>query len=203
MHALALRVVGGTDVASAVETSDTELLQATARGSQKAYSQILKRHYAVVYRVVWRMMAGHVDAQDITQEAFLRLWNQPGQLREAGALRGWLIRVATNLVNDRFRTPVTVSVDDQMDLADERGSAEQALQQKQLAQKIDAAVAALPERQRLAITLVQFEHMSNISASEIMEITVDALESLLARARRGLKQHLAGEWQALHTSARG
>ncbi len=194
MHALSLRVVGGTTVADGGDTADAALLLAAARGHQQAFAQLMRRHYQVVYRVVWRMLAGHADAEDITQEAFMRLWRNPQQVREAGALRGWLIRVASNLVNDRFRGAMTLPVDEALEIADDRQGAHDALQRHQLSGQINAAIAALPDRQRLAITLVQFEHMSNIAAAAIMEITVDALESLLARARKTLKQSLAGTW---------
>jgi RNA polymerase sigma-70 factor, ECF subfamily len=197
MHTLSLRVVGGTAVADGGETADAVLLIAAARGQHQAFAQLMRRHYQIVYRVVWRMLGGHVDAEDITQEAFMRLWRNPQQVREATALRGWLIRVASNLVNDRFRKGTTLSVDDALEVADDRRGAHESLQQRELSHQIDAAIAALPDRQRLAITLVQFEHMSNIAAAAIMEITVDALESLLARARKSLKQSLAGAWQEM------
>lgn len=62
---------------------------------------------------------------------------------------------------------------------------------------IDAAVAGLPERQKLAMTLVHFEQMTNIAAAAIMDVSVDALESLLARARRSLKERLAPDKSTL------
>ncbi len=195
MTALALHLAGGTDIDSSHESADARLLDAASRGDQNAFSQLVKRHYPVVYRVVWRMMSGHVDAQDVTQEAFLRLWNNPGQLREAHALRGWLIRVATNLVNDRFRAKPMVMLDDANEPQDSRAIAPQQLEKARVSQRMDRAIACLPDRQRLALTLVHFEQFSNIKAAEVMELSVGALESLLSRARRALKQDLTGEWQ--------
>jgi RNA polymerase sigma-70 factor, ECF subfamily len=78
--------------------SDAELLAAAAVQNQQAFAEIMSRYYEVVFRIAWRQSAGHVDAEDVAQEAFMKLWRNPSQLRDAGALKGWLIRVATNLV---------------------------------------------------------------------------------------------------------
>ena len=111
-------VTGGSEVASLVLTGemrhtqrnvywqslgDAELLAAASGGNQHAFAVLVSRHYQAVFRVAWRLSAGHVDAEDVTQEAFLKLWRNPGQLREAGALKGWLMRVASNMVMDRYR----------------------------------------------------------------------------------------------------
>ncbi len=84
-------------------------------------------------------------------------------------------------------------IDENFEVADGRDSAEETLDRSRAVATIDAAVAGLPERQRLALTLVHFEQMTNIAAAAIMEVSVDALESLLARARRSLKQRLAAD----------
>jgi RNA polymerase sigma-70 factor, ECF subfamily len=195
MVALAIRLVGGTDSNEDASTTDASLLAAASRRDQGAFARLVNRHYQTVYRVVWRMVNGHADAEDLTQEAFLRLWQNPQQLREAGALRGWLIRVATNLAADRFKAAKTVDLEHAGEVGDGQPDATRLMQRTEVRGRIDAAIANLPERQRLALTLVQFEQMSNIAAAEIMDLTVDALESLLARARRGIKQQLSGEWK--------
>lgn len=192
---MALKLAGGTDSQSDASMTDASLLAAAARQDQSAFSRLVSRHYQTVYRVVWRMVNGHTDAEDLTQEAFLRLWQNPQQLREAGALRGWLIRVATNLATDRFRGAKTIALDNADDVNDGKPDAEQTIQRTEVRSRIDQAIASLPERQRLALTLVQFEQMSNTEAAAVMELTVDALESLLARARRNIKQQLSGEWK--------
>lgn len=183
----------GTASAGLDQPSDADLLARAGARDQTAFALLVDRHFPVVHRVVWRMMSGHADAEDIAQEAFLRLWRDPSQVREAGALRGWLIRVANNLVMDRFRTKPMQEIDEGFEIADGRESAEETLDRSRAVATIDAAVAGLPERQRLALTLVHFEQMTNIAAAAIMEVSVDALESLLARARRSLKQRLAAD----------
>ena len=100
---LAFRDLHGEAGNTWAAASDAALLDAATRRIQPAFSVLVSRYYKDVYRVVWRLSAGHADAQDITQEAFMRLWAKPDQLREAQALKGWLMRVASNMVMDRFR----------------------------------------------------------------------------------------------------
>jgi RNA polymerase sigma-70 factor, ECF subfamily len=203
MSALALRLAGGLDTGAAEPDADARLLAAAAVGDQSAFARLVERHYPVVYRVVQRVMNGHTDAEDVTQEAFLRLWRNPTQLREAGATRGWLVRVASNLAMDAYRRKRPAHLDEAADVADGSAAGEQRLDQNTVAARMHQAIAALPERQRLALTLVQFEHMSNAAAAQVLEISVEALESLLARARRSLKQDLAGEWRTMLAALAG
>jgi RNA polymerase sigma-70 factor, ECF subfamily len=182
----------GENVSSEVENgSDAALLAAATRRDTQAYATLVARYQQQVYRVVWRLSNGHADTEDMTQEVFLRLWRNPGQLREAGALKGWLMRVASNLVMDRYRAKPMQDIETAQHVDDGRPSAEDELARNWTARRIDTAVAALPDRQKLAMTLVHFEQQGNIKAASIMGVSVDALESLLARARRSLKLALA------------
>jgi RNA polymerase sigma-70 factor, ECF subfamily len=199
MIALALHLAGGTDVDRSEEHADAHLLRAAARRDPEAFTQLVKRHYPVVYRVVWRLMNGRGEAEDLTQEAFLRFWNNPAQIREPAALRGWLIRVASNLAIDGSKNR-RLQIGEATEIVDPKPLVQVSMEREHVAARIDQAIARLPERQKLAITLVQFEQFSNIKAAEVMQVSVDALESLLARARRALKQDLQGEWQDLLSS---
>ena len=182
--------------------TDAELLAASGERNQQAFAVLVQRYHAPVYRVAWRLNGGHVDTDDIAQETFLKLWNNPGQLREAAALKGWLMRVASNLVMDRYRRRPMLELEHAEHVADQAMTAPATLDQSYVTKVIDAAIASLPDRQKLALALVHFEHMTNIAAAAAMEISVDALESLLARARRGLKEKLgAGGRQLLATLA--
>jgi RNA polymerase sigma-70 factor, ECF subfamily len=172
--------------------SDSDLLTAVATRNQKAFAAIMARYYQPVYRVAWRLSAGHVDAQDVAQEAFLKLWNNPAQIREAGAMKSWLMRVASNLVMDRYRQKPMQELETADAVIDQAPSAVTTIDQKRIAQTIDAAIADLPDRQKQALVFVHFEHMTNIVAAATMDVSVDALESLLSRARRSLKEKLAG-----------
>jgi RNA polymerase sigma-70 factor (ECF subfamily) len=172
-------------------------LAASARRDHRAFRALVDRYYATVYRVVWRMTGGGAHAEDITQEAFLKLWSNPSQIREAGALKGWLMRVASNLAMDGFRARPTQALEAASEVSDGRPDAEEVQIRSWAARRVDGAIAKLPERQRLALTLVHFEQMSNGAAAAVLEVSVDALESLLARARRSLKEELAADRESL------
>lgn len=177
--------------------ADVALLAATADGDRKAFEAIVERHHGVVYRVAWRMTAGHADTEDIVQETFLRLWNNPVQVRHGVALRAWLIRVATNLAIDRTRRKPTTDIDAIPEPEDDAPDALDQVIGQGSVNEVDAAIAGLPDRQRLALVLVHFENMSNIEAARAMDVSVEAIESLLARARRALKAALSGRWRDL------
>jgi RNA polymerase sigma-70 factor, ECF subfamily len=190
------------DVASLVlsglhHESDADLLAAAVKRDAKAFGRLVARYHGLVYRVVWHQTKGHAESEDIAQEAFLRLWNNPAQIREAAALKGWLTRVAHNLAMDWFRKRPAQLTEEQGELSDDRPGVERRLQQDWAGARITRAVHGLPDRQRLAVTLVHFEHCSQADAAAVMELSVDAFESLLARARRALKEHLANDRQDL------
>ena len=187
---LAIREVKNEAVPDWPSASDAALLEAATRRNQQAFAVLVGRYYKDVFRVTWRLNGGHTDADDVAQEAFMRLWANPGQIREAKALKGWLLRVASNLLMDRYRQKPMLEIEAADDVADGAMSAESQTDFAWVSRTIDHAIADLPERQKLALTLVHFEQMSNIAAAATMEVSVDALESLLARARRGLKENL-------------
>lgn len=177
--------------------SDAELTTAVCSQNQPAFSALISRHYQAVYRVAWRACRNDADSEDVTQEAFLKLWKNPSQLRDGNAVKGWLMRVASNLIMDKFRQKPMQELEDAAHVADVSMPADAVLDRSQVTARIDAVVANLPERQRLALTMVHFEHLTNIAAAAAMEISVDALESLLARARRSLKTILADDGKLL------
>lgn len=177
--------------------TDAELTEAVCAQNQQAFTVLISRHYQAVYRVAWRSCRNDADSEDVTQEAFLKLWNNPSQLRDGNAVKGWLMRVASNLVMDKFRQKPMQDIEAALHIADQALPADAKLDRTQVAARIDTEIANLPERQRLALTMVHFEHLTNIAAAAAMEISVDALESLLARARRALKTNLAADGRFL------
>jgi RNA polymerase sigma-70 factor, ECF subfamily len=177
--------------------SDADLLHAAAQRDAKAFGSLVAKYHLLVYRVVWRLTNGSAEAEDIAQEAFLKLWNNPAQVRDASALRGWLMRVAHNLAMDWFRRKPDRDIDAVEEISDNRPGAEDRMSSDWVAKRIDKAVSDLPERQKQALILAHFEQLPQAEAAAIMELSVDAFESLLARARRALKEQLKADREDL------
>jgi RNA polymerase sigma-70 factor, ECF subfamily len=138
------------------------------------------------------------DAEEIAQEAFLRVWTKAPNWRSAegdfpaARFTTWLYRVVVNLGIDRKRRPAMNALEAAGDPVDPADSALRTLEKAQLSDRVAAAVAALPERQRTALTLCFYEGLSNREAADILALSPGAVESLLVRARRSLREALAG-----------
>ena len=150
----------------------------------------------VVWRVAFRLLKDRQEAEDVTQETFLRAWKMLPDWEDRAKFSTWACTVAVNLCRDRLKKKKPVLMDELPEHTDTALRPDQALHQKQASGRITAMVDALPERQREALTLCAFEGMGNIEAAGAMGISVEALESLLARARRKLREDLAQEQEA-------
>lgn len=167
------------------------LQAALAAGDRRAFERVVRQHYDRVYRIAWRMLGGAADAEDVAQEAFVRLWQGAHRLREAGSLRAWLAKVASNLAVDRLRRRRPEVSGEVPEVADPAEGPERQAERRATAAVVDAAIAALPERQRIAIVLTYYEELANAEVAGVLEVSIEAVESLLARARRTLKERLA------------
>ena len=176
------------DAAGAAEA--VELVAALAAGDDAAFAKAVEAHYTLVYRIAWRMLGGPGEAEDVAQETFLRLWRSAGDLREARSLRPWLARVASNLAIDRMRRRRPDMSSELPDLADPADGPERHAERQAASRIVDAAIASLPERQRTAIVLTYYEELPNADVAEALGVSIEAVESLLARARRKLKECL-------------
>ena len=172
--------------------SDAELLGRYAAGDQAAARALTFRHAPRVLALARRMLGDPTEAEDVTQEAMLRMWKiAPVWRADEAALGTWLYRVASNLCVDRLRRRREVTLDAAPETADETPGALSRLEARDRAGALDAALALLPDRQRLAIVLRHLEERPNPEIAAILETSVEAVESLLARARRELAARLA------------
>jgi RNA polymerase sigma-70 factor (ECF subfamily) len=180
------------------DATDEELMMRIGNGDRVAFGDLVRRHLDRAVAVAQRVTGSRGDAEEVAQEAFLRVWTKAPQWRAAdGDFRGarfttWLYRVVVNLGIDRRRRPSASPLEAAGDPADPTDSALQSMEKAQLSAQVAAAVATLPERQRAALTLCFYEGLSNREAAEILDLTPGAIESLLVRARRSLRQALAG-----------
>ena len=170
--------------------NDAALMQEVANGNASASRKIADQYLDGSYRLAVRILGDVSLAEDVAQEAFVKLWKQAPTWQAKAQIKTWLHRVTHNLCIDYLRKQNRYSNDEIPDVEDPGPSVLQLQAQRQLGDKVLDALQKLPDRQRIAISLVHFEECGNIEAAAIMEISIDALESLLARGRRKLKELL-------------
>ncbi|MBD3649466.1 MAG: sigma-70 family RNA polymerase sigma factor [Pseudomonadales bacterium] len=157
-------------------------------GDKRAYRQLLDQQLPSVSRYVMRMTGSNHEAEDIIQEVFLRLWTNAGRFdSEKAKLTTWLHNIAHNLCIDHFRKAGRLVGEEFMVERESCERPETDLLDRSSASRVRDALMKIPERQRSAIVMCHFQELSNKDAASVMEVSVDALESLLARGRRNLK----------------
>ncbi len=181
---------GGDDGAA----EDAALLAAYARGDAGAARRLAERLVPRLLGWTSRLLGDADEAEDVVQETMLRLWKAAPRWRADGGARidTWAFRVARNLVIDRHRrrARVEVGLDGRPEAEDPAPGALAGLVQADRRAALEAALAALPERQRAAVMLRDIEGFSNPEVAEVLGVSVEAVESLLARGRRALRRLL-------------
>lgn len=173
-----------------VESDDALMAQVAGRSSG-AFRQLAARHGRLPFQIGWRMLGDATEAEDIAQEALLRLWDHAGRWKAGGpGVAAWLKRVAMNLCLDRLRRRKFGSDEEAPERADDSPLADALLDEDRMADIIKAAMGALPDRQRAAIVLTYYEELTNMAAAQAMDMNIKAFESLLLRARAGLRNSL-------------
>lgn len=171
---------------------DEALLQQVARGDPAAARALVARKLPRLLSLAGRMLGDTAEAEDVAQEAFLRVWKQAPRWRADGAARfdTWLHRVALNLCYDRLRRRREQATADPPERADEGPAPDRGLEAQDVGRRVAAALQGLPDRQREAIVLCHYQELGNIEAAAVMGVSVEALESLLGRGRRALRAAL-------------
>ena len=190
------------------EDSDDALMRRAGSGDKAAFALLVRRHLARATALAQRITGNRSDAEEIVQEAFLRCWQKapewrpverPANDRAANDRGGdgataqfgtWLYRVLVNLCLDRRRRPQPVGIEAAETVADNAADGFDETARGETSRRVQAAMAQLPERQRAALALCYFEGLGNIEAAAMLDISIGALESLLVRARRALRDAL-------------
>ena len=175
---------------SSVPESDAALLRRIKNGEAEASRLLIDQHLDRIVAYGYRMLGDAAEAEDVAQETFLRLWRNIDKWRAEAPLIFWLQRVAYNLCIDRLRKKTPVALDQIAEPIDLNENPAAEVHQTELSLSINRAIAMLPDRQKAAIVFCHQEELSNIETAAIMEISVEAVESLLSRGRRALRKSL-------------
>lgn len=168
--------------------TDEELMTAICAGDNSAYEAIVRRHLKPVSQYAWRMLGNRRDVEDIAQDTFLKVWIKAASWQPAKArLSTWIHRIAHNLCIDHLRKRREELADEEA--VQDAGPLDEVAADSETA-RLREALGQLPQTQRSAISLCHYQGFSNKEAAVIMDVSVQALESLLARGKRSLRKAL-------------
>ncbi|NEW91957.1 RNA polymerase sigma factor [Rhodopseudomonas sp. BR0M22] len=173
------------------DDSDEALMLDVVARRQQAFRVLMARHMPRAIRIAQRIVRDAAEADDIGQEAFLRVWNKASSFDPSIArFSTWLYRIVLNLSFDRTRKPRHAPIEDAAEVAAGDPAPVETLIAAQQQRLLEAALAELPERQRGAIALFHMEGLSGEEAARAMNLSPKAFESLLGRARLALKKEV-------------
>ena len=175
----------------AAENDDAVMARIAGRDAL-AFSRVVEAQVGALHRIAYRMLRDGAEAEDVAQEALLRLWATADRWRHGqSGIAAWLTRVAVNLCLDRLRRRRFSSDAEVPERADDAPGADDAMAADQMRAAALAALGDLTERHRAAIVLTYYEELPNAAAAEVLEMKLKAFESLLLRARAAMRDALA------------
>ena len=170
--------------------NDEELIADLARGNTEALEVLVRRHQGRVLSLAYRMLGDWDHAEDIAQEAFLRIYRSAGRYRGKSLVSTWLYRITVNLCLDHQRRRKAIVPVEDLDTIADNAARQDPLEADETAVAVRQAVLDLNERQRTAVLLHRFEGLTHAQISEITGWSVSAVESLLVRAYETLREKL-------------
>jgi len=184
-------------------SDDDHLMARFAKGDAVAARDLAARHLPRILSHARRVLGDQAEAEDVAQEVIMRIWRiAPDWDAGRAKLSTWAHQVTANLCIDRLRKQTrraapTLDTDAVEQIEDHAASVPAQMMQRARLDALDAALGTLPERQRQAVVLRHIEGLSNGEIAQILDITIEAVESLTARGKRALSAHLAKEKEAL------
>ena len=182
------------------DAEDVRLMQLVSGGDTAAFEELMERHQRLVLGTVGRMLGHNSDVEDISQQVFVRVWKSAKRYVPRAKFTTWLLKITRNLVFNEIRrrsrhahSPLQAGPEEEeRPLKDEHTLApDAALLEEELQRAIDAAIAQLPETQRMAVVLRRYEELNYEQIAEVLDQSVPAVKSLLFRARTELRTRLA------------
>lgn len=179
---------------------EDQLLLRFAQGDMAAADELIAMLSPKALAFGTRMLGDREEAEDVVQEAMLRLWRiapewEPGRAKPST----WLLKVISNLCVDRHRKSrrMSVGIDGMPEQADDTPSVEATMIAGQRRSALDEALLSLSDRQRQAVILRHIEGLANPEIASIMETSIEAVESLTARGKAALARVLRPQKQEL------
>jgi RNA polymerase sigma-70 factor (ECF subfamily) len=173
--------------------NDAFLLQAAGKGDLQAFGQIVERHQEWAWRIAWRFFGDENEAADVVQDAFVRLLDSAGRYRPEAAFRTFFHRIITRLCLDRAKKKKPLYFDTIPELPAPRPDMTEDLIRRETAATVRNALEGLAPNQRMAIVLRYYEDLNYEEIAAALEISVKAVERLLARGRNRLRETI-GRW---------
>ncbi|NTU77023.1 MAG: sigma-70 family RNA polymerase sigma factor [Alphaproteobacteria bacterium] len=166
-------------------------MESTARGCRQAFACLMERHLRSMTALAQRVTGNASDADEVAQEAFLRLWRYAPRWDADGPamVRTWLGRVVVNLCLDRLRQRRWAPLEEAGELVDTAPGGFEARHQEDRRRLVQEMLLQLPLRQRTAVVLSYFQDHSGAEIAQVMSLSIGAVESLLVRARRTLRKN--------------
>jgi RNA polymerase sigma-70 factor (ECF subfamily) len=173
-------------------TGDETLLARIRRGEHAAFAELVHRHTRRFYHVAYRFTQQREEAEDIVQDAFMKLWERPEMWQSERQVQftTWFHRVIVNRCLDLAKKKTPLPLDPELEIVDSGAGQEETLSQHQRQRALEQAIRDLPDRQRTALNLCFDEELSNQEAARIMGLHLKALQSLLMRAKATLRERM-------------
>lgn len=172
------------------EQTDEALMARIAGGDRAAFSALARRHAGTVVNLAAHILGNRADAEDVAQDAMLRVWTNAPRWKPVAKFRTWLTRIVINLCLDRKRRKLWQPLDSASEIADPQPDAAARHEAADDQRRLAAAIAELPQRQRAAVALTYGEGLSNADTADILDSSVAAVETLLSRAKDNLRRKL-------------
>ncbi len=178
-----------------MQRPDDELMAQGARGDEDAFRILVERWETPIFGFLLRMLGSREDAQDLCQEAFIRMIRSADSYKAKGQFQSWLFRIAGNLARSKMRRRKILgwlSFDqEQMDPPSKELDPSEELEGEQLRVRVQEAIAKLPDRQKQALLLKQYQGLKHREIAEVMDLSTNAVQMLLHRAMQALRKEFS------------